>query len=62
LLKLTQSGNTDGGVEQVNRDHIWFGLDFRLQLSRRTRISVHDEHVELTNPAGNRGIQNALVG
>ena len=34
LLQLTQSGNTHAGVEYVNRDHIWFGLDFRLQLSR----------------------------
>src|SRR5436190_10441136 len=54
LLKLTQSGNTDTAVEQVNRDHISFGLDFRLQLSRRLRISVHDEHVELAGSWGRR--------
>ena len=50
LLQLTRVGMAAAGIEEINRDHIGFGQNLRLELSRRDWISVHDEHVEIDKP------------
>jgi len=51
LLELSQSWSPYRSIEEVAGGHTRFGQDFRLKLSGQTfRISINDEHLELTSP------------
>src|SRR5262245_4538892 len=52
LLQLTQSGGGVRSIEEIHGGDTGSGQDFRLKLSRRTCISVHDKHLELAPSRG----------
>jgi hypothetical protein len=54
LLELSESGSAYLCIEEVDRDHIGFGLDLRLKLSWRSRIGIDDEHMKASRRAGGR--------